>query len=84
MDSAIARTDVKLSGERNAVVPAPLRNGNGWYEEDCESYIVGMVFPGEFDRTGDPEDVVRERMAAGVKWQTGSGLWATPTRSGMR
>jgi hypothetical protein len=26
-----------------------------------------MVFPGEFDRTGDPEDVVRERMAAGVK-----------------
>src|SRR5690606_24512506 len=36
---------VKLSSARNKAIPAPLRNGSGWYEEDCEAAIVGMYFP---------------------------------------
>lgn len=36
---------VKLSPERNAAIPAPLRNRSGWYEEDCEVSIVGMYHP---------------------------------------
>lgn len=31
---------VKLSPERNAAIPAPLRNRSGWYEEDSERFIV--------------------------------------------
>ncbi|WIE81172.1 hypothetical protein [Curtobacterium sp. MCSS17_016] len=30
---------VKLSPERNAAIPAPLRNRSGWYNEDGERYI---------------------------------------------
>ena len=30
---------VKLSPERNAALPAPLRNRSGWYEEDSERFI---------------------------------------------
>lgn len=39
---------IKLSKERNAAIPAALRNSSGWYEEDCESYIVGMHHPEAF------------------------------------
>lgn len=39
---------VKLSPERNAVIPPALRNKSGWYEEDCEAQIVGMYFPETF------------------------------------
>jgi hypothetical protein len=31
---------VKLSPERNAAIPAALRNRSGWYEEDSERFIV--------------------------------------------
>ena len=39
---------VKLSPERNRQIPTALRNASGWYEEDCESNIVGMVYPEAF------------------------------------
>lgn len=50
----------KLSPERNAAIPAELRQLNGWYEEDCEAHIVAM-FHGS-DIGSDPE-----RAAQGVK-----------------
>lgn len=45
---------VGLSAERNAAIPEPLRNADGWYEEDCEYYIVAATFPAEFQRGGSP------------------------------
>jgi len=39
---------IKLSPQRNKLVPAPLRNANGWYEEDCEANIAMWVFPAEY------------------------------------
>lgn len=39
---------VKLNAARNAAVPGPLRNADGWYEEDCEIYICIWTFPVEF------------------------------------
>lgn len=39
---------IKVSPERNKVIPAPLRNRGGWYEEDCEASIVGMYHPEAF------------------------------------
>jgi hypothetical protein len=36
---------VKLSPARNKLVPAALRQRSGWYEEDCEAYVVSAVFP---------------------------------------
>lgn len=38
---------IKLSPERNKEIPPALRNRSGWYEEDCESHVVGMAFPHE-------------------------------------
>lgn len=35
----------KLDSKRNAQVPEPFRNKNGWYEEDCEAAFVIMSFP---------------------------------------
>jgi hypothetical protein len=39
---------VKVSPERNAQITAALRRKSGWYEEDCESTIVGLYFPDTF------------------------------------
>ncbi|MCL6424381.1 hypothetical protein Bequi_13505 [Brachybacterium sp. JHP9] len=39
---------VKLSPERNRLVPAPLRRPGGWYEEDCEYKIAVATFPSAF------------------------------------
>lgn len=51
---------VKLSKERNAVIPPALRRT--WYEEDCEVNIVGMYHPEVF--TGGTTE---EQFEAGVK-----------------
>lgn len=50
---------IKLSPQRNAVIPAPLRNKSGWYEEDAESSIVGMYHPEAFPHymDGDYEQI---------------------------
>jgi hypothetical protein len=39
---------IKLSPERNRVIPAGLKERAGWYEEDAASSIVGMYFPEAF------------------------------------
>ncbi|XKH58328.1 hypothetical protein LG293_17025 (plasmid) [Citricoccus nitrophenolicus] len=52
----------KLSPERNKQVPAPLRNGNGWYEEDCERHIVEATFADEMGRTEEQRAYSTERI----------------------
>lgn len=39
---------IKLSPEKNAKVPAAMRQGSGWYEEDCEAAKVVFTFPEVF------------------------------------
>lgn len=52
---------VKLSPERNAVIPPPLRRSNRWYEEDCEVSIVGMYHPDiEWSSKASTEEFERE------------------------
>jgi len=46
----------KLSPERQRAVPAALRRPNGWYEEDCEAYIVHRTFPDVFATPDQPAD----------------------------
>lgn len=45
---------VKLSPERNALVPSPLRSRDGWYEEDCEYNIPVATFPDAFRAGTNP------------------------------
>lgn len=40
--STVGHGGYKLSKERNAAIPAPYRNRNRFYEEDCESAIVSF------------------------------------------
>jgi hypothetical protein len=37
-----------VDAERSAVMPAALRNADGWYEEDCEWAKVAIAFPDLF------------------------------------
>lgn len=39
---------IKLSAQRNRLVPDYLRCDRGWYEEDCDWAIVAVVFPEPF------------------------------------
>ncbi|MHB8318071.1 MAG: DUF7007 domain-containing protein [Acidimicrobiales bacterium] len=57
---------VKLSSRRNKLVPAPLRNSSGWYEEDCEAYIATLIYPAAFARNGEDVDAIQERSRQGV------------------
>lgn len=59
---------IKLSPERNAAIPQPLRNASGWYEEDTEANIVGMYHPEAFPSyKGGDLAAIREASEAGVK-----------------
>jgi hypothetical protein len=60
---------MKLSDERNRAIPTPLRNTNGWYEEDCEVSIVGMYHPEAFDHfmKDATDDDKRDSFAKSVK-----------------
>ena len=40
------------------LVFTPLRNASGWYEEDCESNIVGMYHPEAFPHYKDGDEVL--------------------------
>jgi hypothetical protein len=40
---------IGLSPARNAEIDKAWRNANGWYEEDCEAYIVLVRFFDEFE-----------------------------------
>lgn len=41
---------IRLSPERNALVPDYMRNPSGWYEEDIEWAIPAVVFPEAFQQ----------------------------------
>lgn len=41
---------IKLSAERNRLVPDYMRAEGGWYEEDCDWAIVAVVFPEPFQK----------------------------------
>ena len=43
----------KVQPVLNAMIPAIVRNDNGWYEEDCEWAIVCYTFPSLFANRGD-------------------------------
>lgn len=43
---------IGLSPERNAEIHKAWRNANGWYEEDCEAYIVLVKFYDVFTADG--------------------------------
>lgn len=63
---------IKLSPERNAEIPAPLRKRSGWYEEDTESNIVGMFHPEAFphyrnEEAADQNEWRRSQCEAAVK-----------------
>lgn len=81
---------VKLSPERNAVIPAALRNRSGWYEEDCEVSIVGMFHPDAFPRHegGDTKAAVAsfERSVKNYfpdAYQTATGRTVPPEESSV-
>ena len=58
---------VKLSPERNREIPPALRNASGWYEEDCESNIVGMYFPEAFPHYLNSDDERRDAFEKSVR-----------------
>ena len=61
---------IKLSPERNRLIPPALRNPSGWYEEDAESHIVAMVHPEGFiyNRQGDMDEVRASAVASVKDW----------------
>lgn len=60
---------VKLSPERNRMIPSVLRRSSGWYEEDCEVYIPMMYHPEAFVRDGQTVDEVRQFAENGIiRW----------------
>lgn len=54
--STASHGGVKLSAERNAVVPEAMREPTGWYEEDCEINLCVWTFPAEFARWSCTQD----------------------------
>ncbi|GAB2733332.1 DUF7007 domain-containing protein [Nocardioides pakistanensis] len=59
---------IKVSKERNALIPPALRNNSGWYEEDCEAAIVGMYHPEVMPHyQGGDHDAIREACTGTVK-----------------
>jgi len=77
---------LKLSTERNAVIPPALRNANGWYEEDCEVAIVGMFHPDlPWSRTSSAESF-EERVKEWFpdQWEAATGGQIQPGESNKR
>ena len=64
----------KLSPERNKAIPAGLRNGSGWYEEDCEAHIVAWVHPEGFPNADAAEQGVKDWFPDGYEKATGTVL----------
>ena len=64
----------RLSSERNKEIPRPLRRT--WYEEDCESSIVGMYHPEAFPHVdaNDHYRVVRDYFPDEYEQATGEEL----------
>lgn len=57
---------IKLSPERNKLVPPALRRTSGWYEEDCEWNIAAMIHPHAFKRSSESAAECRERAERSV------------------
>ena len=81
---------IKLSPERNAEIPPALRNRSGWYEEDCESAIVGLYHPDAFPHyLGGDHDAIRADMERTVKdyfpdqYEKATGETLTPDESSV-
>lgn len=58
---------MKLDRERNARIPAPLRNGDGWYEEDDEISIPIHYYPDSWRKlipTWGGDDAMADRHIA--------------------
>lgn len=76
---------VKLSPERNRAINRALRTSSGWYEEDCESLIVGWYFPEAFPHLEPGYD-----FESGVKawfpdgWEAATGRRLAPGESSTR
>lgn len=51
---------IKLSPERNKMIPPALRNSSGWYEEDCEAGIVAWIHPDACPQQGRTAQEVAE------------------------
>lgn len=51
---------IKLSPERNRLVPDALRRPSGWYEEDCEAAIVLWAHPDLSQHSFDAEASVKQ------------------------
>lgn len=73
---------MKLSPERNALIPPALRNASGWYEEDCEINIPLHYFPEEWvaqDWVTGSADKLQEDTDASIKrwfpdkWEKANG-----------
>ena len=81
---------VKLSPERNRMIPDAWRKQGGWYEEDCEHYFVRATFPEPFVRGDD----TTESVAAGAEerirywypdqWEAQTGQAVLPGQSDER
>lgn len=60
---------IKLSRERNAAIPRPLRRASGWYEVDCEIHIVAVFHPELFAGEGrGPEEVKSASLPEMQRW----------------
>jgi hypothetical protein len=89
---------VKLSPQRNQVIPAALRNSSGWYEEDCEAAFVVRYHAEDWARGLPPssEDLedrvnrVREEADDSIKrwfpekWETANGRVLQPGESRLK
>jgi len=66
--SSDGRGGVKLSPERNGVIPPALRNEDGWYSHDREGYIVALYHPDGLTAVDDSrsEEEIRDAGRAGV------------------
>lgn len=60
---------IKLSPERNKMIPTALRNAFGWYEEDCEAGIVAWFHPDACPQKGQSaEDVSESGRQTTINW----------------
>lgn len=58
---------IHLSPTRNALVHEAWRDDKGWYEEDCEVYIVGVTFPDEI-AAWNPNWTAADSHAGAKRW----------------
>lgn len=81
---------VKLSPERNRVIPPALRSSSGWYEEDVEYNIPAYYFPGEFasqPHITSSEEEMRASAESSIKnwfpskWEEATGESLAPGES---